>query len=113
MAATLEAQRRVVCPGCGNVRWLTARNARGGERGETTGLCSTCRHPPRLSTQAERDAAIRWWLDQYSDEEIAGFALALGVKSASAEYVAARRKKGAGLRRTGQTASGPSPPYPD
>jgi len=89
--AVHEAERRVVCPGCGDVRWLTARNARGVARGESSGLCERCRFPGRPSTPEERAAAMRWWLDRYSDSQLAELALGLGVEGACAQNVARRR----------------------
>jgi hypothetical protein len=36
---------------------------------------------------------MRWWLDRYSDEELADLALGLGVEGACAEGVAAQRAR--------------------
>ena len=87
---SVEAQRQVVCPGCGDVRWLTARNARSVVRGERPGPCTRCRFPPGVSTE-EREAFCCWWLERFTDVELADLALALGVEGASSDKVAARR----------------------
>ncbi len=94
MTATVEAERRITCPGCGDVRWLSTRNARGIERGEMSGLCHHCRYPNlREVTENEAEAFARWWLDRYSDEEIAELAESFGVADASAASVAASRAR--------------------
>ena len=87
---SVEAQRQVVCPGCGDVRWLSARNARDVVRGERPGLCTRCRFPPRTSAE-EREAFCCWWLERFTDEELADLALALGVEGASSHRVAVQR----------------------
>jgi hypothetical protein len=90
---TVEPKRRVRCPSCGGVRWLSSRNARSVENGEASGLCQTCRNPRAPATPEERDAVMRWWLDRYSDEELADLALGLGFEGACAEGVAAQRAR--------------------
>jgi uncharacterized protein YjiS (DUF1127 family) len=36
---------------------------------------------------------MRWWLDRYSDEELADIALGVGVEDACAENVARARRR--------------------
>lgn len=92
LSATAEVTRRITCPGCGDVRWLSARR-RGIELGESTGLCSGCRFPHlRAATEEEAEAFARYWLERFTDEEIAELALGFGVEDACAENVAASRR---------------------
>ena len=63
------------------MRWLSARNARGIERGESSGLCGRCRYPNlRAVTEEEATRLARWWLDRFTDDEVADLALAFGVE---------------------------------
>ena len=89
---SVEAPRQIVCPSCGDVRWLSAHTARRAERGERRGLCTRCRFPPRISA-AERRRLARWWLARYDDATIAAIAHAFGVEAASAENIAANRAR--------------------
>jgi hypothetical protein len=88
VAVSVEAQRQVVCPGCGDIRWVAAWTARGVARGKQPALCTSCRYPPRPFSEEEQVALWRWWLDCYSDEEVAELALGLGVTGAKAANVA-------------------------
>lgn len=65
--------RTVPCPKCGRPRELTDRHVRRGSAHLT--LCNLCRFPARSlpPTNTER----RWWLRNYSDEEIASMAEAI------------------------------------
>lgn len=57
----------VRCPSCNEPRRISARQAR---RGVT--LCRSCRYPPKI--QEPNPSAIRWWLRNYSDDELAAIA---------------------------------------
>jgi hypothetical protein len=71
------------------------------ENGEASGLCQTCRNPRAPATPEERDAVMRWWLDRYSDEELADLALGLGVEGACAEGSPRSGHDSATARRAG------------
>ena len=59
-----------------------------------SGLCHECRYPNvRMTTPEEAVRFARYWLDRYSDEELADFAVGLGVEGACAEGVAAQRAR--------------------
>jgi hypothetical protein len=92
VAVSVEGQRQVVCPGCGDVRWVAAPNARQLARRKRPGLCTRCRFPPRPVSEEEQVALWRWWLDSYSDRELAELALGLGVTEANAANVASWRE---------------------
>ena len=68
-----------------------------------TPLLDTRQHSAPLATQLatpaeERDAAMRWWLDRFTDEEIAELAGGLGVRGVFARNVAASRTRLARIR---------------
>lgn len=53
--------------------------------------------PPKERNAAEVAAFCRWWLERFTDKEIAELALAFGVEDASTERVAAQRAWLAGV----------------
>jgi hypothetical protein len=85
-------RRPVRCPECGNVRYLNVREEYRVRIGEATGRCHDCRFPNKhRATPAELRRFARWWLDRYSEEELAGLARGLGVAGATPERMAANR----------------------
>ena len=87
----------VVCPACGSTHVVTGGRARKVARGLRSTRCSSCvaeahllsERRPLTATEWLRQA--RWWLTNYTDEEIARTALMLGIETASAANVARRR----------------------
>jgi hypothetical protein len=73
--------------------------------GESSGLCADCRLPDKhRATPRERRRYARWWLDRYSDEELAGLARGrLGVEGATPQRMAATR---ATFMRTNEAQAG-------
>jgi hypothetical protein len=57
----------VHCPGCGDVRQLSERQARKVRQGAHTGLCETCRFGPQVVVTEELKA---WWRKRFTAEEI-------------------------------------------
>ena len=86
-----EAGRQVVCPECGETRWIAARHARDVERGRTRGICKRCARGGSGDAPPEGGRLMRWWLDRFDDATLAEFAAALGVEDASIANVAATR----------------------
>lgn len=62
MAIAAEPTRYVACPKCGRTRRVSGRHAR------RTSLCRLCRSPAKLKEPTDSDR--RFWLKQFTDEEI-------------------------------------------
>lgn len=79
----------VRCPGCGRLRELTDRHVRRGGSKHT--LCNLCRFPARRIPPTNSDR--RFWLRNYSDDEIALMAEAISDGVASRAEISAWRIK--------------------
>jgi NMD protein affecting ribosome stability and mRNA decay len=75
----------VTCPNCGDTREVTARHA----RRET--LCRRCINPP--PSHPVTDATRRYWLERYTDREIAQIAGELMGREVPVSVIHARRQK--------------------
>lgn len=91
-SARIEHRRRVACPDCGESRWLSARNARKVETGESSGRCRSCLYGPRRPlTERQRTHYLRWWLERCDDQQLARIASGMNGHSVAAVDVARLR----------------------
>jgi hypothetical protein len=70
----------VACPGCGETRPVTDRQARRVRRGESDGACWGCRYPAHVLVTDEIRAWAKAVWDAWTDDEKAEVAYALTGK---------------------------------
>lgn len=80
----------VRCHGCGRRRELTQRSAR------RAGLCSLCRYPQHVTPTVEDR---EWWLERFTDGEIAAIATEFVGWFVHPSIVATHRARMNGQRR--------------
>lgn len=60
-------QEAVRCPGCGDVRIVSQRNARAARTGESSGLCRDCLWPVEVHVT---EALRQWWRDRFTPAQL-------------------------------------------
>lgn len=81
-------RKEVVCPNCGGIREVSDRHAR---RTETATLCLACRNPAKPDPPSDSDR--RYWLERFSDAEIAVMVEAMTDRRANLANIQRWRKQ--------------------